>query len=1001
MLNPDQLPFCIGISKTSVELPIRINQTIPILIELLRIDLDSNANETITVTSKEIGKLKKQADREFSRSDIISARVLKYPVKRTGLYRLQKVVDESKLEVQRRLSDTLVVKCPSASVKSVPQDKCRGELSDFYLQADATPPLKIKYSKTINRDDLGFTFLSVHPDNLVSPLTRQGTSGPLVTLQDTDVSWARTRHIEVSLNETLGISGGWQYSIDEIHDACGNVANYSRPEDESQQGSVRGSHLEQIFTVHERPKAALHGCDSQHPLKVAKGRSRRLPLRLSSTGNQGIENSPHRISYTFTPQDELSSSGEPAVGARTEVYTLQESYNGPEIHEPGLYTLKSVSTGFCTGEVLEPASCLLWNPPEPDLAVRAENIPDKCAGNSIGLMVDLDLIGTPPFQVRYNIQRKGSRIISKIENVDRLRSQLELRPPEAGHYTYEFLDVSDSVYDHLSLKHKNLVLEQDVKPPPSAQFWDLRPKKMACIEEPLAFPVRLSGEAPWTLEYELVHGGTRQKQTVQNIENERYTIYTGKLVSGGEYTLALTSVTDKSGCKAFLEQEAIIEVRRQRPKASFGQIEGKRKTQTLEGKKVSLPVRLTGESPWTVHYRRHEDSDSRTVVKTFKYANDILELTPAGMYELIDVHDASCPGSVDGSASNFEVLWIQRPSLGVAGSGMIERVGYKYVKKEICEGDEDAVDVSLTGTPPYNIKYEQHRKPDRGPASLSEKRITAGLSTASIRMETSQAGLYEYRFLELGDSLYDHDRRKFSPLIVQQAVNPRPSARFTDAGKTYSYCKEDEAGDEVIPVTLSGLPPFQLEIGIKHHSTVKPEVVNVPHIEHNQYNFHIPHRVLALGTHAVTIRKVRDARGCQRKTEFDGPHVQVNVADIPSISPLERKTDYCVGDRISYTLSGTAPFNVFYTFEGKDRKATASTTTFKRIAEKPGNFTIFALSDKASTDACKARTEITKTIHPMPSVRISKGRTAEVDIHEGGEAEILFEFGGTPPFEFT
>lgn len=1001
MLNPDQIPFCIGISRTSVELPIRINQTIPTSIELLRIDLESNVNETITFTSKEVKKFKKLADREFNNNVMTSARVLKIPVKRTGLYRLQKVIDESKLEVQRRVSDTLVVKCPSASIKAVPRDKCRGELSDFYLQADATPPLKIKYSKTINRDDLGFTFLSVHPDNLVSPLAQQKTSEALVTLQDTDVSWARTRHIEVSLNETLGISGDWQYSIDEIHDACGNVANYARAEEESQQGPTRGSHLEQVFRVHERPKAALHGCDSQHPLKVAKGQSRRLPLRLSSTGNRRIENSPHTISYTFTPQDELSSSGEPTGRTRTEVYILQDSHNGPEIHEPGLYMLKTVTSGFCTGEILEPASCLLWNPPEPDLTVRAENIPDKCAGNSIGLMVDLDLIGTPPFQVRYNIQRRGGRIISKVEKVDRLRGQLELRPSEAGHYTYEFLDVSDSVYDRLSLKHKNLVLEQDVKPPPSAQFVDPRPKRMACIEEPLTFPVHLSGEAPWTLEYELVHGGTRKKQTIQNIESERYTISTGKLVNGGEYTLALTSMTDRSGCKAFLEQEAIIEVRRQRPKASFGRIEGRRRTQTLEGKKVNLPVRFTGESPWTVHYRRHEDSDSRTNVKTFKYANDVLELSTAGIYELVDVHDASCPGSVDESATTFEVLWIHRPSLRVAESGMIERVGNKYTKKDICEGDEDAVDVSLTGTPPYNIKYEQHWKPERGPASLSEKRITAGLSTASIRMETSQAGLYEYKFLELGDALYDHDRWKFSPLIVQQTVNARPSARFTDAGKTYSYCKEDEAGDEVIPVTLSGLPPFHLEIGIKHHTTAKPEIVNVPHIESSQYYFHIPHRVLALGTHAVIIRKVRDARGCQQKTEFDGPHVQVNVADIPGISPLETKTDYCVGDRITYTLSGTPPFNVFYTFEGIDRKATASTTTFRRIAEKPGNFTIFALSDKASTDTCKARTDITKQIHPMPSVRISKGRTAEVDIHEGGEAEILFEFGGTPPFEFT
>jgi nucleoporin POM152 len=106
-----------------------------------------------------------------------------------------------------------------------------------------------------------------------------------------------------------------------------------------------------------------------------------------------------------------------------------------------------------------------------------------------------------------------------------------------------------------------------------------------------------------------------------------------------------------------------------------------------------------------------------------------------------------------------------------------------------------------------------------------------------------------------------------------------------------------------------------------------------------------------------------------------------------------------VGERIGYTLSGTAPFEIYYTFEGVQRKAKSTSTSFRRIAEKPGNFTITALSDKASE--CKSATNISRIIHAMPSVKLSKGRQVEVDIHEGGEAEILFEFWGTPPFEFT
>jgi len=266
-------------------------------------------------------------------------------------------------------------------------------------------------------------------------------------------------------------------------------------------------------------------------------------------------------------------------------------------------------------------------------------------------------------------------------------------------------------------------------------------------------------------------------------------------------------------------------------------------------------------------------------------------------------------------------------------------------------------------------------------------------------MDTSKPGTYEYRFSELADALYDHDSKKFTPLVLEQKVNRKPSAHFIKPGQSYKYCKEELAGDEVIPIKLEGVPPFSLEVDIKHQSSSRPETVKVANIESNRYDFRIPHRVLSLGIHQVSVRKVRDSHGCQQKTEYGAPHVQVQVYDVPTIYPLESRTDYCVGERISYTLSGTAPFEIFYTFEDVKRKAKSLGTTFKRIAEKPGNFTITAISDKSSD--CKARTEISKFIHEMPSVKISKGKQVEVDIHEGGEAEILFEFWGTPPFEFT
>jgi nucleoporin POM152 len=304
----------------------------------------------------------------------------------------------------------------------------------------------------------------------------------------------------------------------------------------------------------------------------------------------------------------------------------------------------------------------------------------------------------------------------------------------------------------------------------------------------------------------------------------------------------------------------------------------------------------------------------------------------------------------------------------------------------------------IAGNPPFHVEYKQRYKPEHGSPSLVRRKIDVALGVASIPMDTTGSGLHTYEFTEVSDNFYGHDSRS-EAVVIQQTVNPKPSAAFAKPGHSYTYCKVEQAGDEVIPIDLKGLPPFYLEIDIKHQSSLRPETVKIANIETNRYEFRIPHSVLSLGTHHVSVRKVRDARGCQHKTSFESPHVQVQVFDVPTIYPLETRQDYCVGERISYTLSGTPPFEIYYVFEGVQRRAKSSATSFRRIAERPGEFTITAVMDKASK--CKAEVQIEKTIHEIPSVRISKGKQVEVDIHEGGEAEILFEFWGTPPFEFT
>ena len=336
------------------------------------------------------------------------------------------------------------------------------------------------------------------------------------------------------------------------------------------------------------------------------------------------------------------------------------------------------------------------NPPKPDLMITSQDIHDKCADSSIGILVDLDLSGTPPFVVHYEQKQKGRPVETFRAQVDGSRFQMELKPHEAGHFIYRFTAVDDAVYKDQLLKGPQFQLEQDVKPPASAYFMN-NDEVMSCIDEPIKQNVILQGEPPFTLEYELVHSSKRKKQKVADINAYIYSVETEKLAKGGEYTLSLTSIQDKNGCKIFLNNEVKINIRRQKPKASWSLLEAKRSIMTLEDKKVELPLRLEGEAPWTIVYRNLNNAAAGDITVQKKRSNDHVTVSERGVFELVSVNDRQCPGSVDTSANRFEVNWIDRPQLRIADSSGVTREGDVFVKREVCEGDVDALELRFSG----------------------------------------------------------------------------------------------------------------------------------------------------------------------------------------------------------------------------------------------------------------------------------------------------------------
>lgn len=1010
VLNPNKEHFCLNSTVTQLEIPIMINQTEPIEMELLRIDFETNANETITIKKNELGKMLKKARKATKSAHPDEPLTLRYTIRKPGVYLLKKVTDHSKLQVRPRAANVIVASCPQAQVKPTGDNRCRNDLSNVVLEVNGTPPLNIKYQLSVNGKPRGVSeFHNLQPEDSISPLSRH-TSQALVKHGREDVSWAQPQKVTVPMNETLSTSGRWEYEVVEVQDGLGNTVNF-RDVDDDDRPKAKFPGLRRSFEVRERPKAYLRGCDPSRPLRVAKGEVARLPVHYGSTGKQAIEGQ-HSIEYLFTPEIEIVKDGYQSSSAVSKRQTMRTVREQPLISEAGLYTIKSVSTDFCEGEVLEPTSCLLQNPPEPGLSLTSEDIVDRCAGNPIGLRVGINLIGSPPFVIRYTEHTNGRKIPRELQ-VATLRSTVDFTPQDAGHYKYTFETIRDTVYKDTRLR--NLELQQNVRPSAKASFVDHRRPKQVCIDDSVDFDVKLSGEAPWKLEYEVVHNGKRIKRTVET-DQEYYTIKTDRLRSGGEYIVTLASISDKMGCKEFLKEEARVNVRHERPKAYFGHIEGKQAIMALEGRTIGLPLRFTGNAPWRLEY---ENVDTKEVRKeTFQNANAFLDVKTDGTYKLLSVRDAVCPGLVEEKADQFLVEWVARPQLRIPESDGIVLEGGKYIKEPVCEGDEDALEIALHGKPhfkqvtsfegltsyignaPFDVSYQTQQNDAKNKlVSVRNKDLHIAGGTETIRADTAQAGTYEYTFQKLADSRYDHSKKHFTPVTVKQIIHPRPSARFDKPGKTYSYCSRESEGEEVIPITLEGVAPFYLEVEIKHHGTPKPEISIHKSIPTNKYDLKIEHRKLHLGHSSISIRKVRDSRGCTLKPAAGGPRVQISVHDAPTATALEDRKDYCVGERLSFALGGQVPFTVYYTFEGQERKASNAGTTFRRLAELPGTFTITGLRDSASE--CLASLHLTKRIHPIPSVRLSGGRVDEVDIHEGGGTDLEFQFWGTPPFEFT
>jgi nucleoporin POM152 len=118
----------------------------------------------------------------------------------------------------------------------------------------------------------------------------------------------------------------------------------------------------------------------------------------------------------------------------------------------------------------------------------------------------------------------------------------------------------------------------------------------------------------------------------------------------------------------------------------------------LEENTATLPLRLTGDGPWKVKFRRAENPE-RVFTAALTTPNDHLSVKEKGLYELLSVTDSQCPGSAIPDESTYEVEWVPRPTVQLASTtpATLDPYTGSYSLPPVCESLDDHVDLELSG----------------------------------------------------------------------------------------------------------------------------------------------------------------------------------------------------------------------------------------------------------------------------------------------------------------
>ncbi|KAM0788621.1 hypothetical protein ACM66B_001740 [Microbotryomycetes sp. NB124-2] len=838
--------------------------------------------------------------------------------------------------------------------------------------------------------------------------------------------------VDVPFNVTVTRPGRTTFKLEKVVDGAGNEAKFDDADVSSGQPGdsklgalvhqrrqkhsaalVPGAVASRSIVVHRPPEVAFAGqCGRGQDVKLLDKSKSTLEMRLTGV-EQDLRTSGQQswtITVNFTPDSGKGWTRDIVTSSLTARIAVDEA---------GSYEIVRVKGQYCDGLVLVPNMCNVVLQPRPTLVSAFEPLYDVCK-SQVGAIAALHLSGVPPFVVNYDLIQhtsNGPRRSARRKTISSSRDEIRLEPGP-GDWEYKFTSIDDHFYKDVRLSSdKQYSLRQTVQLVSDAQWRNVRQKRVihACEGETFTAEVELKGAGPWTLEYSILG---QPKQVVSDIKSSPLaidvTIPKPIADRGGVFSLSLESIKDGHGCSRPLTTAAdlVVEVQRTKPTARFHGLDGSRTAVIKDKGTAKIPLRLTGNGPWTIAYQPPPLTGTHGLPPTQQFVareqNVNLEITNArpGVYRLVSVRDEFCPGEVH--ETDWRVETLPKPTLQIDDKvGSLAKNG-SLVRRAVCQDSNDQVEFTFGGQAPFHAVYtlsKDGKQPERHTLSSISSRATLPLFTAS-------SGHHVYEFVGVGDSLYTgvdstglQSPSKHGVLRLEHRVLALPVATFAAAssGSTLSFCVSDTLAntrDDMV-VRLTGSPPFELDLDVRESGHRQGRTYTITDIKTNEWHVDLPYELRLPVPHVITLLRVRDANGCVSTLESVAQtSLTFQVAEIASISPVSTNPDVCVGDFLEFVVQGSPPFTVKYEFNGKEFTVPLQSSKFSRLAAEPGQFRILTVGH--GQDQCRSNNvDLVKNVHPIPTASVSTGDSFMVDIREGEQTEIVFGFKGTPPFSFT